>query len=129
MRRRQSLRAIKFLQHGPAAKRSRAWCWDLCTPISCCLTGLPAVLFGIWGMVDINNPKKNLKGTGMAIAGLVLGAMAVLLIPVMIALLLPAVQAAREAARRAVYKQSQANRSGHAVYKQSQTNRSGHDAV
>ena len=52
-------------------------------------------------MVDINNPKKNLKGTGLAIAGLVVGVMAVLLIPVMIALLLPAVQAAREAARRA----------------------------
>jgi prepilin-type processing-associated H-X9-DG protein len=73
----------------------------LCVPLTCALTGLPAILFGILGLIDVNNPKKRLRGQGFAITGIVLGGMSVLVIPVMLALLLPAVQAAREAARRA----------------------------
>jgi prepilin-type processing-associated H-X9-DG protein len=75
----------------------------LCSFILCLITGIPAIILGILGLGDINNPKNNLSGKGLAISGIVMGSLgAVLIIPSMlIALLLPAVQAAREAARRA----------------------------
>jgi prepilin-type processing-associated H-X9-DG protein len=69
------------------------------------LAGVPAIIFGILGLADINNPRKRVSGKGLAISGIVLGSvtsfMMCILVPVLIALLLPAVQAAREAARRA----------------------------
>jgi len=37
------------------------------------LTGLPAILFGILALVDINNPRKHVSGKGIAISGIVLG--------------------------------------------------------
>jgi prepilin-type processing-associated H-X9-DG protein len=37
------------------------------------LTGVPAILFGILGLVDINNPRKHVSGKGIAICGIVLG--------------------------------------------------------
>ncbi len=74
----------------------------ICSFVTCILTGIPAVILGILGLIDTNDPKKNVRGQGMAIAGIVLGGINLLAIPVLIALLLPAVQAAREAARRAV---------------------------
>jgi hypothetical protein len=65
------------------------------------LTGLPAIVLGIIALVRINRSNGQLKGDGLAIGGIVTGAATTFLIlPVMIALLLPAVQAAREAARR-----------------------------
>jgi prepilin-type processing-associated H-X9-DG protein len=76
----------------------------LCSFMFCLITGIPAVIFGILGLGDINNPKKNFTGKWMAISGIVMGSLgAVVIVPaVLIALLLPAVQAAREAARRAM---------------------------
>ena len=52
------------------------------------------------GLIDINNPKKNVTGRGFAITGIVLGSLwSLVFVPMMlIALLLPAVGAAREAA-------------------------------
>jgi prepilin-type processing-associated H-X9-DG protein len=75
----------------------------LCSFVLCCVTGVPAVIFGIMGLGDINNPQKNVSGRGFAITGIVLGSLwsLVILPAILIALLLPAVQAAREAARRA----------------------------
>jgi prepilin-type processing-associated H-X9-DG protein len=75
----------------------------LCSFVLCCVTGVPAVIFGIMGLSDISNPKKNVTGRGFAISGIVLGGLwSLVAVPaVLIALLLPAVQAAREAARRA----------------------------
>ena len=75
----------------------------LASPFLCFFTGLPAIILGSLGLSDINNPKKNVKGKGMAVTGMVLGGICTLgMVPaVLIALLLPAVQAAREAARRA----------------------------
>jgi prepilin-type processing-associated H-X9-DG protein len=65
-------------------------------------TGLPAIILGAIGLSDINRSKGRVTGSGMAITGIVMGALtSLLLVPVLIALLLPAVQAAREAARRA----------------------------
>jgi prepilin-type processing-associated H-X9-DG protein len=72
----------------------------LCSFVACCITGIPAVIFGLLGLGDINNPKKRLTGGWMAVTGIVLGTFGTAAV-VLIALLLPAVQAAREAARRA----------------------------
>jgi hypothetical protein len=35
------------------------------------LTGLPAIRFGVIGLIDINNPKKRIAGQGFAITGIV----------------------------------------------------------
>jgi prepilin-type processing-associated H-X9-DG protein len=65
-------------------------------------TGIPAIICGALGLSGISKSKGRLEGKGLAIAGLVTGGIGtVLMVPVLIALLLPAVQAAREAARRA----------------------------
>jgi prepilin-type processing-associated H-X9-DG protein len=75
----------------------------LCSFVACFFTGLPALFLGIFALNDINDPKKHVSGKGMAISGIVLGGLTtfVWLPLILIALLLPAVQAAREAARRA----------------------------
>ena len=65
--------------------------------------GIPAIIFGAIGLSDIGKSHGRLKGKGMAIAGIVMGGLGstFMVVAVLIALLLPAVQAAREAARRA----------------------------
>ncbi len=63
-------------------------------------TGLPAVVLGAISLRNIYRSNGQLKGEGLAIGGIVTGGITTFFIlPVMIALLLPAVQAAREAAR------------------------------
>ena len=66
-------------------------------------TGIPAIIFGVLGLGDINRSKGQVQGKGLAITGIVLGGISCTIVPILIliALLLPAVQAAREAARRA----------------------------
>ncbi len=75
----------------------------LCSFVTCFFTGVPAIFLGIFGLNDINDPRKHVQGKGMAVTGIVLGGLSsTLVVPaVLVALLLPAVQAAREAARRA----------------------------
>jgi prepilin-type processing-associated H-X9-DG protein len=93
-----------FREYAPPATSGKAIAslvLGLCIFVFCCITGIPAIVFGALGLSDINNPKKRVTGKGMAIAGIVLGSLSVLAVPLWIALLLPAVQAAREAARRA----------------------------
>ena len=66
-------------------------------------TGIPAIILGAMGLSDISHSKGRVEGKGMAIAGIVTGSIGSLLISlVLVALLLPAVQAAREAARRSM---------------------------
>jgi len=68
------------------------------------LTGVPAIILGALGLSDINRGGGRLKGRGMATTGIVLGGFNCVIFPilaVLVGLLLPAVQAAREAARRA----------------------------
>jgi prepilin-type processing-associated H-X9-DG protein len=70
---------------------------------SLCLTlftGIPAIVLGILGLTAINKQPRRLAGRGFAITGIVLGSLGTVLAPCLVALLLPAVQAAREAARR-----------------------------
>jgi prepilin-type processing-associated H-X9-DG protein len=62
-------------------------------------TGIPAIILGCLGLNDISRSRGRLKGSGMAVVGIVLGGVGSTAVAV--ALLLPAVQAAREAARRA----------------------------
>ena len=90
----------------PAATSGKAiasFVLGLLSAPTCCLTSIPAALLGMFGLIDINNPKKNLKGKWIAISGLVMGCLGSILLvfAIPIAVLLPAVQAAREAARRA----------------------------
>jgi prepilin-type processing-associated H-X9-DG protein len=69
----------------------------------CLLLGIPGLILGILGLGDINRSQGRLGGKGLAIAGIAINSIGLVLslILVPIALLLPAVQAAREAARRA----------------------------
>lgn len=70
--------------------------------LSFCLTflaGLPAIILGILALMDIGKSEGKTGGQGMAIAGIVTGAIGgFMCFPIMLALLLPAVQAARAAA-------------------------------
>ena len=63
------------------------------------LTGIPAIIFGIVALVKIDRGRGQLRGTGLAITGICLGFFVPAAATVLAALLLPAVQAARHAAR------------------------------
>ncbi len=66
-------------------------------------TGLPAMVLGALSLRKIYRSQGQLTGEGLAIGGIVTGGITTFFIlPIMIALLLPAVQAAREAARRSM---------------------------
>jgi hypothetical protein len=73
-----------------------------CASFMCWIfTGLPAVILGIVSLRQINRSQGQLTGEGLAIGGIVTGGItSFMVVPIMVALLLPAVQAAREAARR-----------------------------
>jgi prepilin-type processing-associated H-X9-DG protein len=71
------------------------------------LAGIPGLVCGIMGLNRISRSEQaaaspRLTGQGLAIAGIILSGLSMLILPVMIGLMLPAVQAAREAARRTV---------------------------
>lgn len=76
--------------------------------IACCMnvaTGIPAVILGWIGLDEIKASRGRVTGRGLAISGIVTGALGSTLVGiaqlgVLLALLLPAVQAARTAARR-----------------------------
>ncbi len=64
-------------------------------------SGIPAVILGAVSLGAIGRSRGRLTGRGLAITGIVTGALSALLLPVLgIALLLPAVQKVREAADR-----------------------------
>ena len=69
----------------------------LCSFVACCLTGVPAIVLGILGLLDINNPMKRVTGKRLAIAGIVLGTLTTIVGVFLI--LFP--QESREATRRA----------------------------
>jgi len=69
----------------------------------CCslFTGIPAIILGVLGLGDVEKSRGRLTGRGLAIAGIVTGAIgSTVMVGMSIALLLPAVQAARSAAHR-----------------------------
>jgi hypothetical protein len=64
-------------------------------------TAIPAVICGMIALSRIKSSQGRQGGKGLAIAGMAVGgASSLCTLPIMVALLLPAVQAAREAARR-----------------------------
>jgi prepilin-type processing-associated H-X9-DG protein len=74
----------------------------ICSLLCTIVTGIPAIVLGCLGLVDIERSRGARTGKGMAVTGIVLGSIGstLMLFGVLVAMLLPAVQAAREAARR-----------------------------
>lgn len=62
------------------------------------LPGIPGVILGIIALLKISKSEGRLRGQGLAIAGIVVSALTVLMIPVTAALLLPAVFRAKAVA-------------------------------
>jgi prepilin-type processing-associated H-X9-DG protein len=62
---------------------------------------LPAIICGVMALYQIDKSNGTLVGRGQAIAGLVVGGVSIPMIGFMAALMLPALNAAREKARRA----------------------------
>jgi prepilin-type processing-associated H-X9-DG protein len=94
---------------GGSTKTSRLAVASLVLGILACpfsiLAGIPGLVCGIMGLNRISRSAQaaaspRLTGQGLAIAGTILSGLSMLILPVMIGLMLPAVQAAREAARR-----------------------------
>jgi hypothetical protein len=60
-----------------------------------------AVIFGIIALNKVKDSSGTLRGQGQAVAGIVLGGVSLIMIPIMAAMLLPVLASAREKARRA----------------------------
>jgi len=66
-------------------KTSKSAIWSLICGIAgliLCLPSIPAVILGIIALVNISKSKGLLKGTGMAIAGLILAGLSVVVTPI-----------------------------------------------
>lgn len=81
----------------PATSKLAIWSLVLGVLSFCavCVTGVPAVVLGIIALVKISKSPTALKGQGLAIAGLVTGAIGTLMTFITVALLLPAVAQVR----------------------------------
>lgn len=86
------------------AKSSAAAIWSMVLgilSIVACLSilgGIPAIILGVVGLKKIGNTPDELKGKGMAIAGISAGAVGTLSAPVIIAIMLPAMMQAKDRA-------------------------------
>jgi prepilin-type processing-associated H-X9-DG protein len=69
---------------------------------TCMVSAIPAIILGIIGLVKIGNSKGRLKGTGMAIAGIVTPAVAIPIIALLMGILMPALARTRQLAFRMV---------------------------
>ena len=67
--------------------------------LTCGLTSLFGLIFGIIALVKINNNKGTLKGFGLALTGTILSGVFLLLVPIWAALLLPALAGAKQRAQ------------------------------
>ncbi len=77
----------------------------ICGIFTCGLTAIVGLILGIVGLCAINKRAEQLKGKGLAIAGIVTSAIGIVLIPfiaILMALLMPALSSARTQARRTV---------------------------
>ncbi len=73
-----------------------------CCIVLCSLvTGLPALIFGIAALVAINRSHGQLRGQGMAIAGICLGGVSVVMVPILAGLLFPAISRVKSQAQKA----------------------------
>ncbi len=89
-----------------AARASRAAVAALVLGIlvffTCGITALPAIICGIVALVKISGSNGLLKGKGMAITGLVLPAMLIIIVPLLLAILMPALNRVQVIAQRVV---------------------------
>lgn len=63
---------------------------------------LPAIICGIVALVKISNHRPYLKGTGMAITGIVIPAVMFVIVPMVLAILMPALSKTKHMAQRVV---------------------------
>ena len=76
----------------------------ICGFVSCGITSIAGVILGIIGLVSISKSAGQLKGQGLAVAGIVVSTITLVLVPMMcilIAILTPALTSARSQARTA----------------------------
>jgi hypothetical protein len=72
---------------------------SICGCCTCGIGGLVGVALGIAGLIKINNPANALSGRGLAIAGIIVGALNFVVVPFQVGLLLPGLARARMEAR------------------------------
>ena len=70
--------------------------------LTCFITAIPAIILGIVGLLKINKSSGQLKGTGLAVAGMALPAIAFPIMMLMAAILMPALGRTRGLAQRLV---------------------------
>src|SRR5579863_10243441 len=66
---------------------------------SCGATALFGLAFGIIGLITVKRSEGRLKGDGIALAGIIVSAIFLLMIPIFAAMLLPALAAAKQRAQ------------------------------
>ncbi|MBN2180657.1 MAG: DUF4190 domain-containing protein [Sedimentisphaerales bacterium] len=69
---------------------------------TCLLTAIPAIIMGIVGLVKINKSAGRLKGSGMAIAGIIVPVAAVPIVALLMGILMPALARSRMLAHKMV---------------------------
>ncbi len=72
------------------------------SPLTCFISGLLAIIFGIVALVNINKSRGNLKGNGMAISGIVIPIIIVPFIAILLSILMPALAKVRILSQRVV---------------------------
>jgi len=70
--------------------------------VGCAPVGIVGLVLGIIALVRVNRDPRRYGGKGMAIGGICTGALSILLVPMMIAILLPSLSRARELSKRQV---------------------------
>lgn len=83
-----------------SGKATTAMVLGLLSFVLTCLAGIPAIVAGLLALREIGQSRGKLRGKGLATTGIVLGAVGTLLGGCGIVAVLPAVMAAREAARQ-----------------------------
>lgn len=76
----------------------------LLAPLTCMISGVVGLILGIVALVKINKNKDRLKGNGFAITGIALSAMWIFILPLLMAILMPALGRARQCAMQEVSK-------------------------
>ncbi len=69
---------------------------------TCYITAIPAIIFGIVALVKIGNSSGQLKGNGLAIAGMAAPAVSLPFMAMLLAILMPALSSTKVIAQRVV---------------------------
>ena len=87
---------------GTSGKAIASLILGLVSIVGMCFTGIPGLILGIMGLGDINRSQGRVGGKGLAIVGIVFSSLGTIwtIIVLLIAMLFPAVQAVRQAARK-----------------------------